>query len=138
LGNVYQAMSNETIMNALCYELMLFAIRKWQALALLPWTKLLLAHCKPFWAEWKTQQTLQAVDEQAIKLVEQWEKDERQHHDQDLANAAEKLFPDATIIPMPDAIVPSVMIIREAPEGASEGVKALGGELRITYQLGQS
>jgi hypothetical protein len=131
-------MSNETIINALCYELMLFAIRKWQALALLPWTKLLLAHCKPFWTKWKTQQVLHAVDEQAIKLVEQWEKDERQLHAQELADVAKELLPDATIIAMPNAVVPSVMIIKEAPEGASEDVKLLGGELRITYQLGQS
>jgi hypothetical protein len=131
-------MSKEAIAYALCYELMLFAIRKWQWFAFVPGLDFLLSYCKPFWTKWKTQQVLHAVDEQAIKLVEQWEKDERQLHAQELADVAKELFPDATIIAMPNAVVPSVMIIKEAPEGASEDVKLLGGELRITYQLGQS
>jgi hypothetical protein len=36
---------------------------------------------------------------------------------------------------LPDAIIPSVMIVREAAPNASDAVKALGGELRITYRL---
>jgi hypothetical protein len=50
-----------------------------------------------------------------------------------LAAEAQELFPEATVTPLPNAIVPSVMIATEAPEGASDGVRALGGELRITY-----
>jgi hypothetical protein len=128
-------MTNETIINALCYELALLSIRKWPKLAHNAIIKALLSHCKPFWTEWKTQQTLKKVDEQAVKLVEQWEKEERSHRAQELALAAEGLFPDATIIPVEDAPVPSVIIIREAPADASDAVKALSGELRITYQL---
>ena len=135
MGNDYQAVTNETIINALCYELALFAIRKWPGLARNAIINAILAHCKPFWAEWKTDQTIKKVDEQAAKLVAQWDKEERHHRSQELAAVAEELFPDATVVPVPDAAVPSVMISREAPANASQAVKALGGELRITYRL---
>lgn len=135
MGDYREAVSNETIFNALCYELALFAIRKWPKLAFNPLIKALLAHCKPFWTEWKTQRTLKQVDKQAVELVEQWEKEERQHRAEALATKAQELFPDATVTAVPDAPVPSVMIVREAAPNASEEVKALGGELRITYKL---
>jgi len=128
-------MTNETIFNAFCYELAMFAIRKWQWLAFNPLIKALIAHCKPFWVEWKTQLTLQKVDEQVKELKEQWEKEEREHRADALAAKAQEMFPDATVTPLSNAIVPSVMIIREAPPDASDAVKALGGELRITYRL---
>jgi hypothetical protein len=78
---------------------------------------------------------MQKVDEQAKELVEQWEKEERQVIANKLAAKAQELFPQATITPLPDAIVPSVMIVHEASPEASDAVKALGGELRITWQL---
>ena len=78
---------------------------------------------------------MQKVDEQAKELVEQWEKEERVVIANKLADKAQELFPEATITPLPDAIVPSVMIVHEAPPEASDAVKALGGELRITWQL---
>jgi hypothetical protein len=78
---------------------------------------------------------MQKVDEQAKELVEQWEKEERQIIADKLAAKAQELFPQATITPLPDAIVPSVMIAHEAPPEASDAVKALGGELRITWRL---
>jgi hypothetical protein len=78
---------------------------------------------------------MQKVDEQAKELVKQWEREEREVVAEKLASKAQELFPQATITPLPDAVVPSVMIIHEAPESASDDVKALGGELRITWQL---
>ena len=122
---------NEAIFNALCYEALLFAIRKWPSLAFNPWVKALLAWCKPDWTEWKTQQTLKKVDEQAAALVEQWEREEREIIADKLAGKAQELFPAATITPLPDAIVPSVMIIHEAPESASDAVKARSEERRV-------
>jgi hypothetical protein len=68
-------------------------------------------------------------------LVKQWEKEERAAIATKLAEKAQELFPAAEITPMPNAIVPSVMIVHEAPDSASDGVKALGGELRITWTL---
>ena len=128
-------MTNNIPFNALCYEIASFAIRKWPPLALNPWVKALLAWCKDDWLQWKTEQTIKKVDEQATDLVKQWEKEERAAVATKLATKAQELFPAAEITPMPDAIVPSVMIVHEAPEGASDGVKALGGELRITWTL---
>jgi hypothetical protein len=128
-------MTKETLINAFCYEAGLWAVERWPSIAFQPWFKLLMEHCLPFWAEWKTQITLQAVDKQAKELVEQWEQEERQSRSEALASKAQELFPKATVTPVPDAPVPSVMIIHEAPPEASEEVKALGGELRITWQL---
>ena len=128
-------MTNSIPFNALCYEITLFAIRKWPPFASNPWVKALLAWCKDDWAQWKTEQTIKKVDEQAADLVKQWEKEERALVATKLAAKAQELFPAAEITPMPDAIVPSVMIVHEAPEGTSDGVKALGGELRITWTL---
>jgi hypothetical protein len=127
--------TKETIFFALCYELAMEAVKKWPRLRFSPWFPLLLAHCLPFWTEWKTARTMQKVDEQAKELVEQWEKEERQVIANKLAAKAQELFPQATITPLPDAIVPSVMIVHEASPEASDAVKALGGELRITWQL---
>ena len=128
-------MNKDIPFNALCYELALFAIHKWPPLALNLWVKALLAWCKPYWAQWKTEQTIKKVDEQVVVLVKQWEKEERVVIATKLAEKVKELFPAAEITPMPDAIVPSVMIVHEAPDSASDGVKALGGELRITWTL---
>jgi len=128
-------MTRETFINAFCYEAGLWAVGRWPSIAFQPWFKLLMEHCRPFWAEWKTQITLQAVDKRAKELVEQWEEEERQSRSEALASKAQELFPKATVTPVPDAPAPSVMIIHEAPPEASEEVKALGGKLRITWQL---
>jgi hypothetical protein len=127
--------TKETIFFALCYELAMEAVKRWPRLRFTPWFPLLLAHCLPFWTEWKTARTMQKVDEQAKELVEQWEKEEREIIADKLATKAQELFPQATITPLPDAVVPSVMIVHEAPPEASDAVKALGGELRITWRL---
>lgn len=128
-------MSKQTVLLALCYELALEAAKKWSYIRLFPWFPLLLEYCLPSWTEWKTQSTLKKVDAQAKTLVEQWEKEERKVVANKLAEKAQELFPQATITPLPDAVVPSVMIVHEAPESASDDVKALGGELRITWKL---
>jgi len=128
-------MTRETWFNALCYEAGIWAISKWPSLAFSPWFKLLMAHCLPDWQAWKTSLTMQKVDEQAKELVEQWEKEHRQDTAQKLADKAQELFPAAIITPLPDAIVPSVMIEHAPPTNASDAVKALGGEMRITWTL---
>ena len=128
-------MKKETIFFALCYELAMEAVKKWPSIRLLPWFPLLLAYCLPFWTEWKTSLTLQKVDLQAKELVKQWEGEDRETVADKLADKAQELFPKATITPLPDAIVPSVMIVHEAAKGSSDAEKALGGELRITWRL---
>lgn len=128
-------MSRREWLLALCYELALELAKQRPSIASQWWYKQLLEWCRPAWVEWKTQTTLQAVDKQGAVLVEQWEKEERQHRSEALAAKAQELFPKATITPLPDAIVPSVMIVHEAPDDASDAIKALGAELRITWTL---
>ena len=96
---------------------------------------MLMAYCRPDWAEWKTKIVMEKIDQQTTALVKQWEKEERETKANALAEKAHELFPDAKVTPLPDAIVPSVLIEKAPPADASEAVKALGGELRITYQL---
>ena len=128
-------MSKQSWFNAFCYELGLWAAEKRPSLALQPWFKMLMAYCRPDWAEWKTKIVMEKIDEQAATLVKQWEKEERETKANALAEEAHKLFPDAKVTSLPDAIVPSVLIEKAPPADASEAVKALGGELRITYRL---
>lgn len=128
-------MSKQAWFNALCYELGLWAAEKRPSLALQPWFKMLMAYCRPDWMEWKTKIVMEKIDQQATTLVKQWEEEERIAKANALAEEAHKLFPDAKITPLPNAIVPSVLIEKNPPADASEAVKALGGELRITYQL---
>jgi len=129
---------SESWFNALCYEAGLWAVARWPSLAFNFWFKRLMEHCRPDWAAWKTKTVMEAVDKQAASLVEQWEQEEKESKANALAQEAHKLFPDAIITPLPNAIVPSVLIETAPPAGASEAVKALGGELRITYQLPSS
>ena len=128
-------MSRQSWFNAFCYELGLWGADKRPSLALQPWFKMLMAYCRPDWTEWKTKIVMEKIDEQAATLVKQWEKEERETKANALAEEAHKLFPDAKVTPLPNAIVPSVLIEKAPPANASEAVKALGGELRITYQL---
>jgi hypothetical protein len=128
-------MTLSALINALLYELAIWIIAHRPSMAFNPWLSRLIVWCRPDWAEWKTQSTMKQVDKQAVKIVEQWKKEERIEKASALAEQAKQLYPDATITALPDAIVPSVMIQHEAAEDASEDVKALGGEIRITCQL---
>jgi hypothetical protein len=122
----------------LCYELALWAVTKWPSIRFKPWFIALLDWCKPDWTKQKVQSTLLDVDRQVEKIKVQWEKAEQQEKvdaAEALASEAQKLFPDATVTPLPNAIVPSVMIVEEAPDSASDAIKALGGSLRITRTL---
>jgi hypothetical protein len=128
-------MKGEAWFNALCYEAGLWAAERWPSLASNPWFKLLMAYCRPDWVEWKTKVVMERVDEQAKELVATWEKEHREDTANKLAAKAQELFPKAKITALPNAIVPSVMIEQGPPPDASDDVKALGGEMRITWML---
>jgi hypothetical protein len=128
-------MNAETFFYYSCYEAGLWAAKRWPWLLFAPGYKSIMDALRPFWEAWKVQYTLEEVDRQAVTLVEQWENEEREVIADQLASKAQELFPEATITPLPHAIVPSVMIVHEAAEGSSDAVKALGGELRITWRL---
>jgi hypothetical protein len=135
MGSASQAMTLSELINALLYELAIWLVAKYPSLAFSPWLTKLIVWCRPDWTQWKTQQTMKGVDRQTVKIVEQWEKEERIEQAATLAEQAKQLYPNAKITPLPDTVVPSVMIEQEAPEDASDDVKALGGEMRITYQF---
>lgn len=130
-------MTLSALINALLYELAIWLVAHRPSMAFSPWLTKLIVWCRPDWTEWKTQSTMKQVDKQAVKIVEQWEKEEREEKAATLVEQAKKLYPNATITALPDAIVPSVMIQQEAADDASEDVKALGGEMRITYQFNE-
>jgi len=97
-----------------------------------------MAWCKPDWTARKVQSTLLNVDKQVEEIKLQWEKTEQQEKvnaAEALASEAQKRFPGATVTPLPNAIVPSVMIVEEAPDSASDAIKVLGSSLRITRTL---
>ena len=123
------------LFNALCYELAMWLVKKRPSLCFSPWFLLLVSNCRPDWTAWKTCQTMKRTDEQAVELVKQWNEEDKKIKANKLADKAKELFPDATITALPDAVVPSVMIVHEAPPEASDGVKALGGDLRTVWQL---
>jgi len=124
-------MTKCALINALLYELAKWLIERRPALAFSPWMIRLLAWCRPDWEQWKTEHTMKSVDSQAASLVKQWEKEEDKAKSEQLLQKAKEQFPNATVTIVPDAPVPSVMIIHEADENASDAVKALGGEMRI-------
>jgi hypothetical protein len=115
------------------YETGLWAGQKWPWLWFVPGYKNTMDLLFPFWEMWQIKATMENVDQQVEIIADQWETDEKEAKSNALVAEAQELFPRATVTPLPNAIVPSVMIVTEAPESASEGVKALGGELRITY-----
>jgi hypothetical protein len=128
-------MNPETFFHYSCYEAGLWAAKKWPWLVLILGYKNIMDILRPFWEAWKVQFTIEEVDKQAVTLVEQWEIEDREGRSAVLASKAQELFPEATVTPLPHAIVPSVMIVHEAAEDSSDAVKALGGELRITWRL---
>ena len=124
-------MTIAALVNALLYELAKGLIERRPALAFHPLIIRLLAWCKPDWEQWKVGQTMKSVDKQAVALVEQWEQKEKKDEEDLLVAKAKALFPEATVEPI-EAAVPSVMILHDAPPDASDAIKALGGEIRIT------
>lgn len=130
-------MTLQSWLNAMCYELGLWAATRRPSLAFQEWFKQMMANCHPDWTEWRTRITMEKVDKEAKALVQQWEEEDKSIVAGKLAQKAQELFPTATVTPLPNAVVPSVMIEHPAPDNASDAVKALGSEMRITWSLGK-
>ena len=124
-------MTKGALINALLYELVKWLIQRKPALAFSPLIIRLLSWCRPDWEQWKINETMESVDSQAAALLQQWEKNDKTNQNIQLVQKAQQLFPDAIVTNMPNAPIPSVMIEKEAASNASDGVKALGGEMRI-------
>lgn len=71
-------MTLSALINALLYELAIWLVAHRPSMAFSPWLTKLIVWCRPDWTEWKTQSTMKQVDKQAVKIVEQWEKEERE------------------------------------------------------------
>ena len=125
-------MTTTALANALLYQLAKWFIERKPALAFHPLMIRLLAWCRPDWEQWKVSETMKSVDSQAAALVQQWEKNDEANQTIKLVQKAQQLFPDAIVTSIPNAPIPSVMIEKEAASDASDAVKALGGEMRIT------
>lgn len=121
-------MTTGALINAFFYELGLFLLRKRPSLSRRDWFRRMMNNCRGDWADWKTAQTMKTINSQSQKLVEEWVEDHRNAMSNKLAKKAKELFPKAKITPVPDAIVPSVIV-------EEEGDSLLGGPLRITWRI---
>jgi hypothetical protein len=128
-------MTEPSVVNALLYEVALWVKARCPWIVISTLCDQIIANCRPDWVKWRTETTIERVEQQAAEIVVQWKEEEKNEKANTLAAQATKLYPTAKITPLPNAVVPSVMIEQEAPEDASDDVKALGGEMRITYQF---
>lgn len=128
-------MSAESWFKALFYEAGLWAVSKFPWLVIISSFKEAMKECLPAWSEWKTKVVMEEINGEAKQLLEQWKNDENKLLSDKLSKQAKQKFPNAKITPLPDETVPSVLIEMAPPANASEAVKSLGGELRITYKF---
>ena len=71
---------------------------------------------------------MKSVSGQSKKIIEEWAEDNRKARCNKLAKKARDKFPNATITPVEDAVIP--MVIIEEHDEASP----LGGPMRITWR----
>lgn len=132
-----KGLTEAQLLRAMLYELCLALKQhmrlRWFAMLLFP----LVKQWEEDWAAWKTALTIKEVEEQAASIQQQWTTEENKKTAENLADQAAEMFPSAIVTPLPDAIVPSVLIETPPPEDASDDVKLLGGEMRITYKLSE-
>ena len=88
----------------------------------------MMNNCRGDWSDWRASLVYKTIDSQSQKLIEEWVEDHRNAMSNKLAKKAKELFPKAKITPVPDAIVPSVIV-------EEEGDSLLGGPLRITWRI---
>ena len=121
-------MTTGALINAFFYELGLFLLRKWPSLSRREWFRRMMNNCRGDWSDWMASLVYKTIDSQSQKLIEEWVEDHRNAMSNKLAKKAKELFPKAKITPVPDAIVPSVIV-------EEEGDSLLGGPLRITWRI---
>lgn len=132
---IEQPIPIDTLIKALLYRAVQWATMQWRIAAFVPGAGFILRTFQKHWLAWQAHITPSIIKQQAESLLMQWEKEDNESIANALAEEAQQQFPEAEIVPMPDAVVPSVMILEKAPEDASDGVKALGS-MRITSSLG--
>ena len=128
LGYLRLAMTTSALIRALCYEVGLLLLHRQPNLRLNKWFQRMMNFCRADWSEWKAAKVMKAIDSQSEQLVHEWVEDHRNAMANKLAKKAREMFPKAKVTPVPDAIVPSVII-------EEEGDSPLGGPMRITWRI---
>ena len=121
-------MTTGALIRALCYEIGLLLLHRRPSLRLNKWFRRMMNFCRADWSEWKTAKVMKAIDSQSEQLVHEWVEDHRNAMANKLAKKAREMYPKAKVTPVPDAIVPSVII-------EEEGDSLLGGPMRITWRI---
>jgi hypothetical protein len=127
-------MDNRAILRAIGYEILLWLSSKVWFVQLLPGVTYYLKQWQEDAINWRIECAMQSIEEQSEALVQQWEKQDKEQHANALAAQIQAELPDATVTPLPDAIVPSVLIEHPVDTSASEEVQALGGPMKITWR----
>lgn len=70
---------NYNKLNALVYEAIQFISRFWPNIKFNPWVKLALENCLDDWVEFRTQITLEELDNDIEELHAQWDREEAEH-----------------------------------------------------------
>lgn len=122
-------MKMSKLVNALAYELGLWLISRWPGLAFNPWVQRMLKHCRQDWSSWRAMHVMKSVSDQSEKILKKWAENNRKARCNKLAKKARDKFPNATITPVEDAVIPMV-IIEEQNEASP-----LGGSMRITWRI---
>jgi len=127
-------MDNKAILRAIGYEILLwFSSKTWFA-RLIPGVSYYLAQWQEDAINWRIECAMQSVEDQSQTLVKLWEEEEQKQRANDLAAQVQAELPDAIVTPIPDAIVPSVLIEHPADTSASEDVQALGGPMEMVWR----
>lgn len=128
LGSLRFFMTSQALFRALCYQVGLFLLGKNASLKGNALFCRMMNYCRADWAEWKTVHVMKSVDSQGKQLMHEWVEDHRNAMANKLAKKAKEMYPKAKVTPVPDAIVPSVII-------EEEGDSLLGGPMRITWRV---
>jgi len=121
-------MTTQALFKALCYQVGLLFIDRIPSLKGNALIRRMMNYCRADWAEWKTTHVMKSVDSQGKQLMNEWVEDHRNAMANKLAKKAQQMYPKAKVTPVPDAIVPSVII-------EEEGDSLLGGPMRITWRI---
>lgn len=127
-------MDNRAILRAIGYEILLWLSSKVWFAGLIPGVSYYLSQWQEDAINWRIECAMQSVEDQTQILVKLWEEEEQKQRANDLAVQVQAELPEAIVTPLPDAIVPSVLIEHPIDANASADVQALGGPIEITWK----
>jgi hypothetical protein len=128
-------MNRQVVIRGVLYEIALICNGMWPVLMLSVWLMPIIKEFKTDWNALRANDIIKALDEETEKIKAQWEEEEYDKQLHVLVEKASSRLPEATITPLRHTVIPSIMIETPPKPDASEEVKKLGGEMRITYVL---